>query len=329
MIDRYGEEYAGDAPFVKMCRRLQSIYRVEIGEEIKPYKGRDGMTHYYGNYINGENGRNFLTPYAFEYALFRSAKQNKKKHETIERERLLNNLLSSQSMAFNLFCPLRKMLMETPEAATRVIKYALPPDYPIHTVTEVDLEFIPENYKKLSGDKSAMDAIIRFTNKDGQKGFIAIETKYSENLGTNVAYEKGQDGTKRPRTQNLVAVRKIQCFKPDVEKRILCVDADDHIPLTQIHRNFLLSEMYGLEGEEEKQDSYSIVLAPKGHPSTKREVESLSNSLRDDYKFKIRKVTLEDFVNKLIEHSPEEYRTVFKKFYDRYLDFKKVDNTKP
>lgn len=60
-----------------------------------------------------------------------------------------------------LFCPLRQMLEKSPEIATQVIKVALP-DYPIHIVKDVDLEFIPVNYKCLTGDKSAMDAIIRF-----------------------------------------------------------------------------------------------------------------------------------------------------------------------
>ena len=52
-------------------------------------------------------------------------------------------------------------------------------------------------------------------------------------------------------------------------------------PLTQIYRNFLLSEMYGyIKGLL----SYSIILAPKDHPSTKREVESLTNGLCKEYK---------------------------------------------
>ena len=49
-----------------------------------------------------------------------------------------------------------------------------------------------ENYKDLTGDKSAMDAIIRFEDEQGKKGFIAIETKYSENLGTNAADKNGE-----------------------------------------------------------------------------------------------------------------------------------------
>lgn len=43
--------------------------------------------------------------------------------------------------------------------------------YHIHTVKEIDLEFIPGNYKDLTGDKSAMDAIIEFVDMDGCDGW--------------------------------------------------------------------------------------------------------------------------------------------------------------
>ena len=263
-----GEEYKGDSKFVAKCRKLQSIYRYDIGEEIRPYTDRYGNLHYYGNYINdGETPKencwkNFLTEDAFNYAKYRV--DNRQKYETIEKDRLFNNLLSSQPMAFNLFCPLRHMLEESPETATKVIKTALP-KHPIHRVTKVDLEFIPEKYTKLTGDKSAMDAIIEFKDKDGKDGFIAIETKYSENLGSNAAYDIDENGNKRPREQSLKAIRQLRCFNPDVEMRIL----EGKVKLTQIYRNFLLSETYG---KWKTHESYSIILAPKAHPSTDNEV---------------------------------------------------------
>ena len=315
-----GEDYKGDSKFVAKCRKLQSIYRHEIGEAIRPYHSRNGQIHYYGNYISdGEEPKdgcwkNFLTEEAFVYA--KNRVENIQKYETIESDRLFNNLLSSQPMAFNLFCPLRQMLADSPEVATQVIKAALPM-YPIYRVTEVDLEFIPDKYMVLSGDKSAMDAIIRFEKENGDKGFIAIETKYSENLGTNVAYERG---TKKPRKGNLDAVRSLCCFKPDVEERIV----NGVIKLTQIYRNFLLSETYGAYLGI---DSYSIILAPEDHPSTKDEVLSLTNELRDEYKHKVISISLEDFLSDIIATSPEEYRSVFERFYDRYLNFGKLNNT--
>lgn len=319
-----GEEYKGDSLFVAKCRKLQSIYRYEIGEEIHPYTDRYGNLHYYGNYIsNGENPKegcwkNFLTEYTFNYAKERVNPENKKPYETIESERLFNNFLSSQPMAFNLFCPLQQMLKESPEIATKVIKVALS-DYPIHKVTEVELEFIPKEYKELTGDKSAMDAIIKFEDEQGKKGFIAVETKYSENLGTNAAYKKDESGKKIPRSQCVDAIKMLQCFTSDAERSIM----EGNIPLTQIYRNFLLSERYGLF---EDSQSYSIILAPKEHPSTKRELNSLTNELREEYKNKIKVINLEDFVEKIICVSSKEYATIFERFYDRYLNFEKLNN---
>ena len=323
MKDILGEEYKGDSKFVANCRKLQSIYRYEIGEAIRPYRGRDGQVHYYGNYIsNGENPKdgcwkNFLTKYAFDYATERTNPKNKKPYETIEKDRLFNNLLSSQPMAFNLFCPLRKMLKELPDTATKVIKAALP-DYPIHRVMNVDLEFIPGNYMELTGDKSAMDAIIEFVDTDGRDGFIAIETKYSENLGTNVAYDRDENGKKIPRAKTIEAVKKLQCFKPNIEKLIV----EGEKGLTQIYRNFLLSEMYGFE----RLQSYSLILAPKEHPSTVEEFNSLYNELHEEYQQKIKSIDLEDFVNKIICACPEEYKSVFERFHDRYLNWDKLRN---
>ena len=286
MEKKYGEEYKGDSRFVADCRKLQSIYRIEIGEDIRPYTDRYGNMHYYGNYIsNGENPKegcwkNFLTEHAFNHAKDRV--EHKENYETIESDRLFNNLLSSQPMAFNLFCPLRQMREKSPETATKVIKAALP-NYPIHKVTEVELEFIPKEYKELTGDKSAMDAIIRFEDEHGKNGFIAIETKYSENLGTNVAYDRDENGNKTPRKQSLKAVQELNCFKSDVESCII----SGGIRLTQIYRNFLLSEKYG---QYNGVNSYSIILAPKAHPSTDNEFKSLYNELKEEHRTKINSI---------------------------------------
>lgn len=211
-------------------------------------------------------------------------------------------------MAFNLFCPLMKLQEESPEEATRVIKSALPM-FPIHRVTKVDLEFIPSNYKDLTGDKSAMDAIICFKTEDRKDGFIAIETKYSENLGTNEASNN---------TKSLEIIKQIKCFNPDIEERI----KKKKSKLTQIYRNFLLSESYGLWIGAE---SFSIILSPKIHPSTDDEVLSITNDMRPEYRGKLKSISLESFTDKLISESPEEYADIFRRFRDRYLSFDRVE----
>ena len=310
-ICKYGEPYLGDTKFVAECRLLQSIYRTEIGENIRPYASKDRL-YFFGNYIEAgeESGANFLARYIFDYA--KSRVENKKPYETIEADRLFNNLLSSQPMAFNLFCPLRKMLHDNPNAATTALRSSLPtfPTFPIAKVTDIDLEFIPDNYKELTGDKSAMDAIIRFEDFDGKECFIAIETKYSENLGANEASNK---------TREIEIIRQLKCFQPDIEARI----ADSKIKLTQIYRNFLLSETYGMDISAV---SYSLIMAPKGHPSTDRELKSLINELNPEYRYKVQSISLDEFVKGLIETCPPEYPEIYKDFYNRYLDFEKINS---
>ena len=134
-----------------------------------------------------------------------------------------------------------------------------------------------------------------------------------------MAYDRDENGKKIPRAKSIEAVKQLQCFNPDVEKNIM----GGNTPLTQIYRNFLLSEMYGFE---KGLLSYSIILAPKRHPSTKRELESLTNGLREEYKNKIKEIKLEDFVESIISICSVEYANIFKRFYDRYLNFDKLKN---
>ena len=302
-----GRQHKGDSKFVAKCRLLQSIYRVEIGED-EGYIQRGSKRYFYGNYImNGDKtGKNFLEDYIFDYAKKRV--NNRKHYETINEERLFNNLLSSQPMAFNLFCPLIKMLEEDESSTTDILRAALP-DYNINKVTKIDLEFIPDNFKELTNDLTAMDAIIEFTDNDGIPSFIAIETKYSENLGVNEASDKGK-------TKAIETIKSLRIFQSEIENRI----TSEKVALTQIYRNFLLSETYGID---QNKKAYSIVLAPKENLTTANEVNSLKNELKEEYKYKISSVYLKDFVLKLIEKSQGKYQATFRAFYDRYLNFEK------
>lgn len=308
---RYGEPYLGDTKYVAKCRLLQSRYRADIlNLPIAPYKG-GGKSYFFGNYIaDGErSGANFLEEYIFAYAKHRVA--HKRPYETIQSDRLFNNLLSSQPMAFNLFCPLRKMLSEDAEAATTCIKRALP-DYDIAHIEDVDLEFIPANYEQLTGDRSAMDAIIRYRNSEGKECFIAIETKYSENLGTN---EAGKHG----RARAVEVIEELGCFPADIVEQI----KSNKIRLTQIYRNFLLSEAYA---HYNGFIAHSLILSPKELGSTERELKELKDRLTPAFSERLGSLSLESFVDSLIANCPTAYRTVFEQFRERYLTFEILDN---
>jgi hypothetical protein len=182
-----------------------------------------------------------------------------------------------------------------------VLRCALP-NFDIGRVTDVDLEFIPDNYSELTGDRSAMDAIIRYVDSENRESFIAIETKYSENLGTNEASNKDK---------SMQLIKELGCFKSNVEQKI---------KLSQIYRNFLLSEAYGRYIGAE---SYSLIISPEEHPSTVDEWRSVVDELTPEYRHKLQTLSLEEFVGRLISYSTGEYKITFERFYDRYLRFDK------
>ncbi len=310
--EKLGPQCSSDNLFTKKARLLQSIYRVDktqskcgVGPNENSINQHSLLPSIYGNMlVKGElTGENFYFPETFEYAHLRI--NNKKKEETIDGYRLFNNLLSSMPLAFNLFHPLIMMKENKPELINKIFK-ELFPLIQIESVEEIKIEFIPTPISKYTNDKSAMDAAILFTDIHGCKMIIAIETKYTDSLGTN----KAKDNSLKYDTAT-----SSELF---IEKGI------EHIALgcTQIYRNFLLTEKFRMT--EGLSDSYSIVLAPKDHPSTEKEIDSLVQFLKPEYQYKLKKYSLEDFVNVIKVNCKDEYVNWIDWFYNRYLDFSKA-----
>jgi hypothetical protein len=310
-----GPQSPSDNSFTAKARKLQSLWRVQNGLEIgigpeKNSVDKNGQSTYYGNMINDGkvNGRNFYYPETFTYAKWRVDK--KMKEETINDYRLFNNLMSSMPMAFNLFHPLMMLHVQNPIAVDKMMQNAFP-DLPIYKIKEIGLEYIPTPIEQYTNDKSAMDAFITFYDKEGSEHIIAIETKYTDSLGTNSASGKG------------VVEKQIQMLK---DMNLLTEEGMQKLESKQIHfsqlyRNFLLTEKY----REVRRliNSYSIVMAPKEHPTTKNEITFLKENLLDEKKLTDYK--LEDFVNTLKLYSPVENLDWLEWFEDRYLNFGKLD----
>lgn len=308
MDNIYGNQCGSDNAFIRKARLLQSMYRVEIGEE-EGFGPTRASKRKYGNMISGGevSGKNFLMKETFEYAKVRVA--NKRENETIDGFRLFNNLLSSQPMAFNLFHPLMLLLKQDPAMVTLAVRSVFK-NFPVFEVTEIGLEFIPTPIDKYTNDKSAMDAYIRFVDNKGGKHIIAIETKYTDVLGVNEASRCEEQ------KQMLVDTG---LFSTDFEELLM----GGKVKLTQIYRNLLLTERYRMV--EGLKDSYSVVLSPKEHPSTEEEIRSVTEFLKPEYAYKLSAVTLEDFVDAMIQYLPEYYAHVYERFRGRYLEFGKVD----
>jgi len=319
---KLGPQSPSDNPFTAKARKIQSLWREQNGLEmgIGPNKNsvdrKTGLPTYYGNMIkDGEsNGRNFHFPETFAYAQWRV--HTKLKDETIDEYRLYNNLMSSMPMAFNLFHPLMMLHVQHPAAVNRMIQNAFP-NFPISKIKEIGIEFIPTPIEHYTNDKSAMDAFICFWDKEGGEHIIAIETKYTDSLGTNTA---SGDGVVDKQIQmlkdlNLLTNEGIQILE------------SKKISLSQLYRNFLLTEKYRQVRNLKK--SYSIILAPEKHPTTDKEIISLKQFLKEEYKeLKLNKFSLELFIEKLKENCPFEYMGWLDWFEDRYLNFGKLDKTR-
>lgn len=312
------------AEFTRKCRELQGKFRERMGEPMGKGPYPKGPNYQINMLVNGEKtGKNFVNEYTFNYAKHRVAKI--KHNETIDKYRLFNNMLSSQPMAFNLFCPFMQMREEGKlKAVTKIFK-SIFPDKCIGEITEVGLEFLHTDIENYLNDCTAMDAIVRYKDTDGKPAFIAIETKYTDVLGENTSGRKN--------AKYDYWIEKIGMFKPDTEAELIrsakaAKTAKDSKELkrilkgmkvvTQIYRNFLLTECYGIV--EKANRCYSVMLAPAQHPTTEKEVASLRDELKPEYQYKISAVSLEDFVERTLQVCPEEDKAPFLYFKDRYFE---------
>lgn len=302
-----------DNKFTRKARYLQIIRRYESNAE-SGWIIKDGKKVCYANLAadGKEVNRNFLSEDIFQYAKKRVAE--KQKYETIEEDRLFCNFLSSQPMAFNLFYPLMQIIKDNAgkqKLLANVVKILLKGEkvQQIDKITEVGIEYIPSYWEDCLHDKTAMDAYFRYSTIEGRKGIIAIETKYTDKLGSNEASNI---------TPALEAVNELkEVFTEngltEINKR--------NIKITQIVRNFLLTEKVRIK--ESLDDSLSIVLAPEGNTSNKTDERNFSLLLRPEYQYKFQTVTLEDFVMAIKYTFPDE--PIFEAFFKRYLEFGLVD----
>ena len=168
-----GPQYPKDPPFRARMRLQQSQYRVQVLKVPCGTGPHSGSTARYGNMLREEDGRrglNFLTDGIFQVVQARLAQRT----GTVDAFRLLNNLLSSQPMCFNLFGP----LVTDTALATRLMKALFPGQ--VERVCEVRIEWAPEPPSTYLADRTAFDAFIDYVRPDGQRAFVGFETKLTE-----------------------------------------------------------------------------------------------------------------------------------------------------
>lgn len=168
-----GAQYENDSLFTARMRFHQSWYRAVVLRV--PYgTGPDpSSTRELGNMLtreSGAKGLNFLTPEIFKVVKCRLDDP----HGTVDKYRLLHNMLSSQPMCFNLFGP----LVVDHDFATEFFKLILPDE--VKKVVDVKIEYAPEPACEYLDDRTAFDAFVEFIRTDDKYGFVGIETKLTE-----------------------------------------------------------------------------------------------------------------------------------------------------
>ncbi|MCU4181785.1 hypothetical protein BoBH3_19590 [Bosea sp. BH3] len=184
-----------DHRFRSAARLLQSIWRQDRELPIGSYKVGTKRKKL-GSRISpaaARAGANFMLP-AIAW-LVRRELAYREPAAMIDEVRLYGNLLSSMPLAFNVFGLLKLDL----SFASRVLG-ELFPDLTGAKVHAVLFEHSPgRGDPTLTGDHSAFDVFLRYETPAGRKGFVAIETKYSESCQEPVA-------TIRPRYDDLADV---------------------------------------------------------------------------------------------------------------------------
>lgn len=301
----YGRQYAGDGPLQRKARLLQSYYRecvLKVPAGVGPTRN---SAQIYGNMLMGgeTSGKNFLTDDIFAYAKWRC--RDKSMYETIDEYRLFNNMLSSMPMCFNLFVPLRSAVRRGESYVDEIFR-VLFPGLDIGQIIRIELEFIPVPIEEYTGDRSAFDAFVEFRTKRGEAGCIALETKYVDALGKN-------------NPANLDAKREIArhvgCFTEEGLKALQSA-------CPQIVRNYLLTEKYHLRHGLAL--SHSVILGLKEDKEIEREIAGLRRHLIPEFHDRLGKAALQDFVQVVEKHCPEEYKPWATEFYRRYLAFDSV-----
>lgn len=167
-----------DLRFRSAARLLQALWRKDRNLSIGSYIDGNDKRHKLGSRLapaNAAAGANFLSPAIVE--VVRRSLIFREIGALFEVERLTSNLLSSMPLTFNLFAALKLDL----DAASRFIATLLPGT--LVEVEDIRFEHSPGRGNALfTGDYTAFDVIIRGRTLLGQRGFIAVEVKYSEGM---------------------------------------------------------------------------------------------------------------------------------------------------
>lgn len=285
-------------------RRLQSWYRQHV-LEVEPGLKSDSEERKVGSMLPAGTGDlNFLTDAVKQYVGPR-VKRVLAAGGSIDEDRLRRNMLSSMPLCFNLFGELRA----SPEAAARVLAATF--HLPIAKVEAIEVEWTPKtpidpaapSEEHPLQDRTAFDAVVFYRDRQGRRGLVGVETKYTEPFSQKEYPVEDYEPFARASGQ----------FRPDAATRLVGAATN------QAWRNLLL--VFGIRSEEPFAHRHMTILALYGDKGATAAFEGLERELLAPAE-SLRSATLEA----LVAHAAGEPTLAdwAKKFRARYLALESV-----
>jgi hypothetical protein len=183
VLKRHKVDEVTDSRFKASARLLQSLWREDHEFKVGSYRTSKGRRRKLGSRLHidcAKQGANFLHPDIAKLALRESV--YREPGALIDEERLWSNLLSSQPLCFNLFGSLKLNAPMGNQFFQRLF-----PDF-VQNVIGIYFEHSPGRHNPaFTDDHTAFDIFVTCTTTSGEKGFLAIEVKYSESMNEPAA----------------------------------------------------------------------------------------------------------------------------------------------
>jgi hypothetical protein len=303
LLRQFQVEDVSDTRFRSSARLLQSMWREDQNLPIGYHQQPNEHYRFLGSRIDvpsAMSGRNFLSPQIARLVKYETV--YREVGALIEEDRLWQNLLSSQSLCFNLF---GEMKLDR-SIATRFWSRLFPEQ--MADVESIYFEHSPgRGDESFIADHTAFDVMIVGKNRKGQRAFIAIEVKYSESMNEPLA-------NLRPRYDEVSANSDLY-FNPDES-------ALRSSPLQQLWREHMLCQTMLDNGLYER--GLFLVIYPEKNEDCANAVSKFRQHLKGPREGKsiFAAVTLEDCIKELREIGEGKSADAL---FARYLDFDRIE----
>lgn len=303
VLKKHKVDEASDSRFKASARLLQSLWRENHEFKIGTYSTPKGKRRKLGSRLHldcAKQGANFLHPDIAKLALRESV--YREPGALIDEERLWSNLLSSQPLCFNLFGSLK---LDAPMG--NQFFQSLFPDF-VQNVTGIFFEHSPgRRNPSFTNDHTAFDVFVTCTTTSGEKGFLAIEVKYSESMSEPAA-------SLRPRYDELSADCAV--FKDPAASALR------EKPLQQLWREHMLCQSMIAKGLYNQ--GRFIVIYPEQNNNCGAAINTYRTHLIDDAPSAtgFDAITLENCLATLRGIGNDE---LAENLFRRYLDFGRIE----